>query len=438
MNITSKTVYYWVIIVIGLTTALLTLNIIRSRNKYPSTTSVKNILTLYINKFYNLYNPNKNIDRVKYIKSLSKLDKKLDIKENITMYTYPFEIKFINDEKAKDKFDLTFDKKNNILLLKNIENLSEEEYNDSLFNDFLSKFALSINSSFSANETLSNIKNILPIYRSVNIFIWIPEKQMQSTRRYEGYIEKIIKEGYFLEKIGPVVVKFINYNSKNGISKNKDLYTDVKLLNSKRLFNEINDNDLFNIHLLNEKNENSKINTYFNEDLNSFIFGLDFDKNINTKILIYITKYMYFLNLFDRKQNLLSASYMNNHILNELIKLFNHPDNMKHLKFLASLNNIEKISRIFPLYESILTVNKVKEKIDKILNFLKNALKNNFDNNSFENIDDIYVDTLYLMNSNELVIFEHFFSTEFKIGQFLPITAPILYVLFKSIKALTY
>jgi len=438
MNITSKTVYYWVIIVIGLTTALLTLNIIRSRNKYPSTTSVKNILTLYINKFYNLYNPNKNIDRVKYIKSLSKLDKKLDIKENITMYTYPFEIKFINDEKTKDKFDLTFDKKNNILLLKNIENLSEEEYNDSLFNDFLSKFALSINSSFSANETLSNIKNILPIYRSVNIFIWIPEKQMQSTRRYEGYIEKIIKEGYFLEKIGPVVVKFINYNSKNGISKNKDLYTDVKLLNSKRLFNEINDNDLFNIHLLNEKNEGSKINTYFNEDLNSFIFGLDFDKNINTKILIYITKYMYFLNLFDRKQNLLSASYMNNHILNELIKLFNHPDNMKHLKFLASLNNIEKISRIFPLYESILTVNKVKEKIDKILNFLKNALKNNFDNNSFENIDDIYVDTLYLMNSNELVIFEHFFSTEFKIGQFLPITAPILYVLFKSIKALTY
>ena len=438
MNITSKTVYYWVIIVIGLTTALLTLNIIRSRNKYPSTTSVKNILTLYINKFYNLYNPNKNIDRVKYIKSLSKLDKKLDIKENITMYTYPFEIKFIDDEKTKDKFDLTFDKKNNILLLKNIENLSEEEYNDSLFNDFLSKFALSINSSFSANETLSNIKNILPIYRSVNIFIWIPEKQMQSTRLYEAYIEKIIKEGYFLEKIGPVVVKFINYNSKNGISKNKDLYTDVKLLNSKRLFNEINDNDLFNIHLLNEKNENSKINTYFNEDLNSFIFGLDFDKNINTKILIYITKYMYFLNLFDRKQNLLSASYMNNHILNELIKLFNHPDNMKHLKFLASLNNIEKLSRIFPLYESILTVNKVKEKIDKILNFLKKALKNNFDNDSFENIDDIYVDTLYLMNSNELVIFEHFFSTEFKIGQFLPITAPILYVLFKSIKALTY
>ena len=65
MNISSKTVYYWVIIIVGFATTLLTLNTIRSRNKYPSTSSIKNILTLYINKFYNLYNPNKNIDRVK-------------------------------------------------------------------------------------------------------------------------------------------------------------------------------------------------------------------------------------------------------------------------------------------------------------------------------------------------------------------------------------
>ena len=438
MNISSKTVYYWVIIIIGLTTALLTLNVIRSRNKYPSTTSIKNIITVYINKFYNLYNPNKNIDRTKYIKSLSKLEQKLNPKENITMYIYPFEIKFKEDPILIDKFDLQFDGKNDILYIKNIDKLSEEDFSDSFFKDFLSKFAISINSSFSANETLSNIKNNLPIYRSVNIFIWIPEKEMQSTLKYENYIGKILKDANFLQKIGPIVIKFINYNTKNGVKDNKDLYTDIKLLNSKRLFNELNDDDLFNIHLINEKNGNDVINTYFNEDLNSFIFGIDFDKNITPKLFTYITKYLQFLNLFDKKQNLISHSYINSNILNELIKLFNHPKNMKHLKFLASLNNIEKISRIFPLYETILTVDKVKEKIDNILNFLKNALKSNFDNDSFSNIDDIYVDTLYLMNSNELVIFEHFFSTEFKIGQFLPVTAPILYVLFKSIKALTY
>ena len=434
MNISSKTVYYWVIIIVGLATTLLTLNIIRSRNKYPSNTSIKNVLTLYINRFYNLYNPNKNIDRVKYIKSISKLDKQLSIKENITMYTYPFEIKF--EEDSKKKFDLKFNQTHNILYLKNIDNLSKEEYNDSLFKNFFSKFALSINYSLNANETLTNIKNNLPIYRTVNIFIWIPDTEMKSTKKYQNYIETIIKEGSFLQKIGPIVIKFIIYDSKNGVRNNKDLYTDVKLLNSKRLFNELNDEDLFNIHLLNEKNQ--KINTYFNEDLNSFIFALDFNKNINKKVFEYITKYLQFLNLFDKKQSLLSASYMNNNIFNELIKLFTHPENIVHLKFLAAMNNIEKISRIFPLYESILTVNKVKEKIDKILDFLKNAIKNNFDNNSLSNIDEIYVDTLYLMNSNELVIFEHYFSNEFKIGQFLPITAPILYVLFKSIKALTY
>ena len=437
MNFSSKTIYYWIIIIIGLTTTLVTLNIIRSRNKYPSTTSIKNILILYINKFYNLYNPNKNIDRTKYIKSLSKIEKKFTIKENITMYTYPFEIKFIEDSNSSNNFDLKFDTKHNILNLKNIDKLSEDDYHNSLFKDFLSKFALSINSSYLANETLSNTKNNLPIYRSVNIYIWISEKELEKTRKYEDYIDKILKEGYFLQKIGPVVVKFIIYNSKNGVSNNKDLYTDIKLLNSKRLFNEINDDDLFNIHLLNEK-ESKQINTYFNEDLNSFIFGIDFDKNINKKIFSYIIKYLQFLNLFDNKKNLLSAKYMNTNIFNELIKLFNYPDNMKHLKFLAALNNIEKISRIFPLYESILTVNKVKEKIDKILDFLKNTIKTNFEISSLSNIDDIYVDTLYLMNSNELVIFEHFFSNEFKIGQFLPITAPILYVLFKSIKALTY
>ncbi len=434
MNISSKTVYYWVIIIVGLATTLLTLNIIRSRNKYPSNTSIKNVLTLYINRFYNLYNPNKNIDRVKYIKSISKLNKKLTIKENMTMYTYPFEMKF--EEDSTKKFDLNFNQTHNILFIKNIDALSEEEYSNSLFKDFFSKFALSINYSLNANETLVNIKNDLPIYRCVNIYIWIPDTEFEKTSKYESYIDMIVKERRMLERIGPIVTKFIIYNSKNGVSNNKDLYTDIKLLNPKRLFNELNDENLFNIHLLNEKK--SKINTYFNEDLNSFIFGLDFDKNLDKKVFGFIIKYMQFLNLFTKKQNLFSAPYMTNHIFNELIKLFTQGDNLRHLKFLAAMNNIEKISRIFPLYESILTVNKVKEKIDKILNFLKNILKSNFNDVSLENIDEIYVDTLYLMNSNELVIFEHYFSNQFKIGQFLPITAPIAYVLIKSIKALTY
>ena len=437
MNLTSKTIYYWIIIIIGLISTLLTLNIMRSRNKYPSSNSIKNILTLYINKFYNLYNPNKNIERAKYLKTINTAEQYLSIKENISMYTFPFEVKFIDDEKI-NIFDLIFDRKTNTLYLKNINNLSQEDFSNSLFKDFLSKFALNINSSFNANETLANIKNDLPIYRSVNIFIWIPDSEMDKTKKYYNYIDKLYKEVSFLESIGPIVVKFIIYNSKNGIKNNEDLYSDVKLLNGKRLFDELNDADLFNIHIFNEKENENKLSTYYNSDLNSIIFGINFDKDINKKIFTHIAKYLQFLNLFPQKQNIFSSSYVNNKIINELIKLFSHPFNMKHLKFLALMNNIEKISRIFPLYESILTIDKVKQKIDKILEFLKNVVKNDFSDSSFENIDEIYIDTLYLTKSNELVIFEHFFSNEFKLGQFLPIMAPIFYVLFKSIKSLTY
>ena len=437
MNLTSKTIYYWIIIIIGLISTLLTLNIMRSRNKYPSSNSIKNILTLYINKFYNLYNPNKNIERAKYLKTINTAEQYLSIKENISMHTFPFEVKFIDDEKI-NIFDLIFDRKTNTLYLKNINNLSQEDFSNSLFKDFLSKFALNINSSFNANETLANIKNDLPIYRSVNIFIWIPDSEMDKTKKYYNYIDKVYKEVSFLESIGPIVVKFIIYNSKNGIKNNEDLYSDVKLLNGKRLFDELNDADLFNIHIFNEKENENKLSTYYNSDLNSIILGINFDTDINKKIFTHIAKYLQFLNLFPQKQNIFSSSYINNKIINELIKLFSHPFNMKHLKFLALMNNIEKISRIFPLYESILTIDKVKQKIDKILEFLKNVVKNDFNDNSFENIDEIYIDTLYLMKSNELVIFEHFFSNEFKLGQFLPIMAPIFYVLFKSIKSLTY
>ena len=435
MNLTSKTIYYWIIIIIGLISTLISLNILRSRNKFPSSSSIRNILNLYINKFYNLTNPNKNIERMKFLKTMKKSGRELYIKENISMYTYPFEIKFSEDK--TNKFDLSFDNTNNILMLKNIDNLSSEDYSESLFKDFLSKFALNINTSFNANETLINIKNDLPIYRSVNIYIWIPDIEMNKTKIYSIYIDKINKELSFLNTIGPIVIKFIIYDSKNGIINNDDLYSDIKLLNGKRLFDELNDPDLLNIHIFNDKQNNSKISTYYNEDLNSFIFGINFDSNLNKKIFLHIIKYFQFLNLFSKKQNILSATYMNNHILNELIKLFNYPYNMKHLKFLAIMNNLEKISRIFPLYETILTIDKVKQKMDKIINFLKIAVTNNFDDASLVDVDEIYVDTLYLMNSNELVIFEHFFSNEFKLGQFLPIMAPIFYALLKSIKSLS-
>ena len=59
------------------------------------------------------------------------------------MYTYPFQIKFLED-RTSDKFDLNFERTKNILNLININNLSKEDYSNSLFKDFLSKFAFII------------------------------------------------------------------------------------------------------------------------------------------------------------------------------------------------------------------------------------------------------------------------------------------------------
>ena len=83
-----------------------------------------------------------------------------------------------------------------------------------------------------------------------------------------------------------VLEPYINslYDSENGIKNNEDLYSDVKLLNGKRLFDELNDADLFNIHILKENQNEGKISTYFNSDLNSIILEIPQNHEILQKI----------------------------------------------------------------------------------------------------------------------------------------------------------
>ena len=66
-----------------------------------------------------MYNPNKNIEKTKYLKTITKSEEEMTIKENIAMYTFPFEIQFIDDNNT-NKFDIKFESKNNILYLKKV------------------------------------------------------------------------------------------------------------------------------------------------------------------------------------------------------------------------------------------------------------------------------------------------------------------------------
>ncbi len=423
----------------------MTLHSLRSHNKYPSKSSIYNSLNLYIDNFYFKDNP-KKIDRVKLFQNFYKESKKkekenlfppFNITNNISMHVFPFDIQY-NTNETKSKFDIFYDNTKNVLFLENLDLLKESEYNNSFYKNILAKFALSINTSLSPDEVLSYSENALPVYRGVNIYIWV-DNESENKKTYEKYIAQISKHSYFLKSIGPLVIKFINYNKANNtgdsVVTNENLYSDIKQLNPKRLFNELNEKDLFNIHLLNDKN--SGIKTFYNSDLNSFIFSFDFDMNLSTKTFKFITKQMSLINLLNPKEDLFT-SYMTKDILDQLWKMYNTPLIQRHLKFIATLNNLEKISRIFPLYETILTVNKVKGKIEKSMVFLRNVVQSKFSDDSMKDLDEVYMDTRYLMSSNELVIFEHFFSDEFKIGQFLPITLPLLYGLGKSFKALTF
>lgn len=49
---------------------------------------------------------------------------------------------------------------------------------------------------------------------------------------------------------------------------------------------------------------------------------------------------------------------------------------------------------------------------------------------------DVYTITEFLLESNEMVNYEHYFSNEFKIGTFLPVMLPIAYGLIKAVKAI--
>ena len=231
-------------------------------------------------------------------------------------------------------------------------------------------------------------------------------------------------------------MKFIRYNDKINIEDNKIFYSSMKKLNSHLLMDELNDYENLNILLL-KNDKNNDVITLFNEDINSFIFKINFEKNFNLKTInniLSILKVKPFIN-----RNMYKSSYFNMKIYNNIIKMFSIKKLKFHLYLMASLKNLDKLSKIFSLYESIITYNKVKEKINFIHNVLIDLLKSKFNFDLlYNNIQKLYINTQFLLNSNQLVLFEHFFSDDFKIGQFLPIALPILLGLIKAVRAITF
>ena len=420
MKYNTKTFYYFFIIVIGIISLFITLRILRSYNISTISGNIKNLLNTYLTQLEKNYTfiKNSNVNN--------------SIFNNLSQYDFPFNIKDI-DNNLKE-FSFEFNENNNTLILYNLNLLNIYEYNNSFF-PFLSLFALDRNSSLPLNKTFENIEHNLPVYRQINIYFLINNKE--SVNDYENIINefKKIQNKININNIN-FIMKFIRYNDKIDIEDNKIFYSSMKKLNSHLLMDELNDYENLNILLL-KNDKNNDVITLFNEDINSFIFKINFEKNFNLKTInniLSILKVKPFIN-----RNMYKSSYFNMKIYNNIIKMFSLKKLKFHLYLLASLKNLDKLSKIFSLYESILTYDKVKEKINFIHIVLIDLLKSKFNIDLlYNNIQKLYINTQFLMNSNQLVLFEHFFSDEFKIGQFLPIALPILLGLIKSIRAITF
>ena len=420
MKYNTKTFYYFFIIVIGIISLFITLRILRSYNISTISGNIKNLLNTYLTQLEKNYTfiKNSNVNNT--------------IFNNLSQYDFPFNIKDI--ETNLKEFSFEFNENNNTLILYNLNLLNIYEYNNSFF-PFLSLFALDRNSSLPLNKTFENIEHNLPVYRQINIYFLINNKE--SVNDYENIINefKKIQNKININNIN-FIMKFIRYNDKIDIEDNKIFYSSMKKLNSHLLMDELNDYENLNILLL-KNDKNNDVITLFNEDINSFIFKINFEKNFNLKTInniLSILKVKPFIN-----RNMYKSSYFNMKIYNNIIKMFSLKNLKFHLYLMASLKNLDKLSKIFSLYESILTYDKVKEKINFIHIVLIDLLKSKFNIDLlYNNIQKLYINTQFLMNSNQLVLFEHFFSDEFKIGQFLPIALPILLGLIKSVRAITF
>ena len=420
MKYNTKTFYYFFIIVIGIISLFITLRILRSYNISTISGNIKNLLNTYLTQLEKNYTfiKNSNVNNT--------------IFNNLSQYDFPFNIKDI--ETNYKEFSFEFNENNNTLILYNLNSLNIYEYNNSFF-PFLSFFALDRNSSLPLNKTFENIEYNLPVYRQINIYFLINNKE--SVNDYKNIINefKKIQNEININNIN-FIMKFIRYNDKIDIEDNKLFYSSMKKLNSHLLMDELNDYENLNILLL-KNDKNNDVITLFNEDINSFIFKINFEKNFNLNTInniLSILKVKPFIN-----RNMYKSSYFNMKIYNNIIKMFSLKNLKFHLYLMASLKNLDKLSKIFSLYESILTYNKVKEKINFIHIVLIDLLKSKFNIDLlYNNILKLYINTQFLMNSNQLVLFEHFFSDEFKIGQFLPIALPILLGLIKSVRAITF
>ena len=217
MKIDSKSFYYIFLIFIGLISILLTLNILRARNVYPSKSTIKMAVNSYAEQLFS-ENSGRKFNRIKYNKETKLIkEKDFNITNYLSMFSFPFKINLSRSKEkgnADGKIRFKFDNKKNELSLYDVDSYKSEDFYGKLYTKIISNFGLNLNNSLEPNETLENVLDYFPVYRQININIWGDgANNKNSLKDLNKYYNKIKKA---VEKLGlnlPINFKFIHYFS---------------------------------------------------------------------------------------------------------------------------------------------------------------------------------------------------------------------------------
>lgn len=418
----SQNLYYITVIITGSIAILCAFLVLNTHNKYPNKITINKALNNYM-KLLNTYNNNNNIIN-------SNNNNNSNSSGFFNTKVFPFHIHFTSNN--NNNFNFTYNNNDNTLYINNYNSLN---VNDKQFIEkILDIYALDKNITKHLNTSKLNIENKIPIYRHVNIFYLLDKNESTSSyREYLMQFEMFSRMRLYNEHL-PLTLKHLYYDKSIDIINSNTFYRSVNKLNSKITFEELNDKESLHFMLYNTSQYDNDIKVLYHSDINSIIFAFNFKKHLTHEFLSKAIKIVSLQNIIPL--TVFNDSLMMNHssLINEIFKLVNSKYAQYHKLLLISISNLNKINRIFQLYESILTINEVNTKINAVSKYL-NAVANNNINIDY-NITQLYLDTLFLLESNELVLFEHFFSFEFKVGQFLPVMLPIIYGLSKAIRGI--
>lgn len=303
-------------------------------------------------------------------------------------YLFPFKLIIVNkkiEKTTKFSLDISNDNSHGIQILTifiDIFSIKKEEMN--LVFNILSKFAVyekledktkQTNISVSGNNNSINnpisynyypIVNHINIYKHINLFILTNPKDSKTNN------EKIVK--YFksnFERLGTfsnlnLYIKNLYFKSDKGKKesdlKNDILYKQLKEINSKQVFEELNDENSISI-IINDDPSGESLEIYYNKDINKEIYSFDFENLEKSSNFHRILEKLILINNLNREIKDLISGYPHVDLLFKIMNLNNTPSVNFAKLFVTSLDNLEKVNKIFGLYESIRTIEKIKDKV---------------------------------------------------------------------------